>query len=186
MIVGPPAPPTTSSTWPRGSSTIVGVIAESMRLPGAIAFCSPCTSPNMFGCARLRGEVVHLVVEEEPGAAHPDRRAEAVVQRRRRRHGVALCVDDRVVRRVLRLAAGDDRRRRRVALIVDLRAQLARVLFARQLRLRHVRRTPDRRACCCGRGTRAGTTRRGGAPTACCRTARACRTSRECSASPSS
>ena len=28
---------------------IVGSIELSMRFPGWIAFCSPCTSPNMFG-----------------------------------------------------------------------------------------------------------------------------------------
>ena len=33
----------------RGSSTIVGDIALSIRLPGWIAFASPCTRPNMFG-----------------------------------------------------------------------------------------------------------------------------------------
>ena len=42
------------------------------------------------------------------------------------------------MRRVLRLARGDDRSGGRVALIVDLRSQLARVRFARQLRLRNV------------------------------------------------
>src|ERR1035441_8498852 len=46
MIVGPPAAPVTISSLPCGSSTIVGSIAESMRLPGRIAFASPCTSPN--------------------------------------------------------------------------------------------------------------------------------------------
>ena len=36
-----------------------------MRLPGAIAFASPCTRPNMFGRPGLRREVVHLIVQQE-------------------------------------------------------------------------------------------------------------------------
>ena len=69
MMRGPPAAPTTSSTLPSGSSTIVGDIALSIRLPGAMAFASPCTRPNMFGVPGLRGEVVHLVVQEEAAAS---------------------------------------------------------------------------------------------------------------------
>jgi hypothetical protein len=41
MMRGPPGVPTTRSNRPSGSSTMLGVIAESMRLPGAIAFASP-------------------------------------------------------------------------------------------------------------------------------------------------
>ena len=49
MMVGPPGVPTTMNSLPPRSRTIDGVIAESMRLPGAIAFASPCTKPYMFG-----------------------------------------------------------------------------------------------------------------------------------------
>src|SRR5213594_3479253 len=45
----PPGEPNTSSSPPVGSSTMEGVIADNMRLPGAMAFASPCTSPNRFG-----------------------------------------------------------------------------------------------------------------------------------------
>src|SRR4051794_4925585 len=48
MIVGPPAPPTTRTTFPSGAVTIVGAIDDSIRLPGAIAFASPCTRPKPF------------------------------------------------------------------------------------------------------------------------------------------
>ncbi len=49
MIVAPPGVPVTRSVRPSGSTTMVGVIADSMRLPGAMALASPCTSPNWFG-----------------------------------------------------------------------------------------------------------------------------------------
>src|SRR6266540_6989994 len=49
MIVGPPGVPTTISSCPSRSSTIDGVIAESIRLPGAMELASPCTKPNMYG-----------------------------------------------------------------------------------------------------------------------------------------
>ena len=45
----PPGEPNTSSSPPVGSSTMEGVMADNMRLPGAMAFASPCTSPNRFG-----------------------------------------------------------------------------------------------------------------------------------------
>jgi hypothetical protein len=41
MIVAPPGAPTTSRSAPSGASTIVGVMADSIRLPGAIAFAIP-------------------------------------------------------------------------------------------------------------------------------------------------
>ncbi len=46
MMVGPPAAPAMSKTLPSGPVTMVGAIDESMRLPGATAFGSPCTRPN--------------------------------------------------------------------------------------------------------------------------------------------
>ena len=46
--VRPPAAPVTSTSAPAESSTRVGVMLESMRLPGAIALRSPCTSPIAF------------------------------------------------------------------------------------------------------------------------------------------
>ena len=49
MIRGPPGVPVTMKSCPAESSTMVGVIAESIRLPGAIALASPCTRPYMFG-----------------------------------------------------------------------------------------------------------------------------------------
>ena len=49
MMRGPPGLPTTSISRPSGSSTMVGVIDDSIRLPGPTALASPCTSPNMLG-----------------------------------------------------------------------------------------------------------------------------------------
>jgi hypothetical protein len=68
MIVEPPGVPVTKKSSPSGSVTMVGVMAESMRFPGSMAFCSPCTSPNWFGTPGLAAKVVHLVVEEEARA----------------------------------------------------------------------------------------------------------------------
>ena len=48
MIVGPPGEPSTSSGLP-SLSTMVGVIAESGRFPGAIAFAALWINPYMFG-----------------------------------------------------------------------------------------------------------------------------------------
>ena len=44
MIVEPPGVPTTRKTAP-SLTTIVGVMADSMRLPGSITFALPWTSP---------------------------------------------------------------------------------------------------------------------------------------------
>ncbi len=49
MMNGPPLAPVTSSGRRSRSRTMVGVMAESMRLPGAMALASPCTRPYMFG-----------------------------------------------------------------------------------------------------------------------------------------
>src|SRR6267143_2431519 len=49
MIVGPPGVPTTICRLPALSSTIDGVMADSIRLLPATALASPCTSPYMFG-----------------------------------------------------------------------------------------------------------------------------------------
>ena len=47
-MVVPPGVPITKKGFPF-CNTKVGVIELSMRLPGAIALASPCTSPNWFG-----------------------------------------------------------------------------------------------------------------------------------------
>ena len=103
MMRDPPGLPSTSNSLP-SFTTIVGVIDESGRLPGAIAFASPCTRPNMFGVAGLRREVVHLVVEQEAGAGHDDAGAEAAVDRVGHRDRVAFGVDDGEMRRLGRFA----------------------------------------------------------------------------------
>ncbi len=53
MMVEPPGVPVTRSTRPCGSSTMVGVIAESMRAPGRTALARPCTRPNWLGTPGL-------------------------------------------------------------------------------------------------------------------------------------
>ena len=46
MIAGiTPGVPVIIRSVPAESSTMLGVIADSIRLPGSIAFASPCTSP---------------------------------------------------------------------------------------------------------------------------------------------
>src|SRR5439155_622272 len=45
----PPGDPNTRNSRPAGSSTIAGVIPDSIRFPGAMAFASPWTRPNRFG-----------------------------------------------------------------------------------------------------------------------------------------
>src|SRR5262245_20464851 len=49
MMNGPPLAPVTIDGLPFVPKTIVGVIADNIRLPGAIAFASPCTSSYWFG-----------------------------------------------------------------------------------------------------------------------------------------
>ena len=45
MMCAPPAAPVTTNGAPVESSTIVGVMLDSIRLPGAIAFASHCRRP---------------------------------------------------------------------------------------------------------------------------------------------
>src|SRR5256886_316725 len=58
----PPGEPNTSCSPPLGSSTMDGVMADNMRLPGAMAFASP-GKPNLFGL--VQGEANRLGL---PGA----------------------------------------------------------------------------------------------------------------------
>jgi hypothetical protein len=53
MMVAPPGDPVTRRTRPSGERTMVGVIDETMRFPGAMAFAVPCTSPNWLGVPGL-------------------------------------------------------------------------------------------------------------------------------------
>ena len=79
-------------------------------------------------------EVVHLVVEEKPGAANDHTGAISGIDRVRQRHGVALGVDDRVVRRVGPLRDGNavELLGRGCTAPRDGRSQLAGVFVARQ------------------------------------------------------
>ena len=68
--------------------------------------------------ALLDGEIVHLVVEEEPRSRRNDHGAEAAVDRVGRRYRIAILIDDRIVRRLgrfvrrlARLYLGRGRRR---------------------------------------------------------------------------
>ncbi len=85
----PPGAPAAMNSLP-SRRTMVGVMDESGRLPGAMAFASPCTRPNMFALAGLGGEVVHLVVQQESETRDRDAVAVAAVQRVGHGHGVAL------------------------------------------------------------------------------------------------
>ena len=76
MIVRPPGLPTTATSLP-SFATIVGVMLDSMRLPGRDEFGSVPISPSR-GQPGPAVEVAHLVVEQEAGARHDDRRAVAL------------------------------------------------------------------------------------------------------------
>src|ERR1041385_6089024 len=49
MMRGPPPAPASMNTRPLASSTIVGDIDDSIRLPGSIRLAVPWTSPNVLG-----------------------------------------------------------------------------------------------------------------------------------------
>ena len=97
MIVRPPGDPVTMNSVPF-FVTIVGLIELSIRLPGAMRLAGVPMSPRRVRFARLLVEVAHLVVENEPGAAHDDVRAEASLERVGVGDGVAVLVDDREMR----------------------------------------------------------------------------------------
>ena len=117
----PPGVPMTMATWP-SLSRIVGVMVDSGRLPGAIAFASPPTTPKMFGCAGLGGKVIHLVVEQEAGAHHHLAGTEVIVQCVGVRDRVAAGIGDGEVRGVVvRGKSGVHLAGRRATLRVHLR-----------------------------------------------------------------
>ena len=68
----PPGAPTVMNSLP-SFSTIVGVIDESGRLPGAIALASPCTRPNMFGAPGFdaKSSISLLSRKPRPGTVMP-------------------------------------------------------------------------------------------------------------------
>ena len=100
MIVDPPGLPVTMNTLPSGRSTIVGDIEDSGRLPGADRIGRALHQPEAIGHAGLRGEIVHLVVEEEAGVARHLADAEQIVERIGHGHGIALRIDHRIMRGV--------------------------------------------------------------------------------------
>jgi hypothetical protein len=113
MMVEPPGEPVTRRTRPSGPSTMVGVMAESIRLPGLDGVRLALHQPELVRHPRLGGEVVHLVVEQEPGAGHGDQVAVERVDGGGHGHRVAAAVDDRVVGGVLRLGPRADLARHR-------------------------------------------------------------------------
>ncbi len=80
-MMRPPPPTVTSIGFPSLPSTIVGVIDESIRLPGAIAFASPITSPSLFatpGCA-VKSSISLLSRNPAPGTTDADPFPELIV-----------------------------------------------------------------------------------------------------------
>ena len=69
---GPPGAPAVMNSLP-SLRTIVGVIDESGRLPGAIALASPCTRPNMFGVPGLaeKSSISLFSRKPSPGTVMP-------------------------------------------------------------------------------------------------------------------
>src|SRR6476646_9363236 len=66
MMNGPPLAPVTSSGRRSASRTIVGVIADSIRLPGAIALASPWTRPYMFAVPGLAAKSSISLLRRKP------------------------------------------------------------------------------------------------------------------------
>ena len=66
MIVAPPGVPVTRKRAPSASSTIVGLIADSMRFSAATAFRSPCTSPNWFGVPGFAAKSSMVLLRKNP------------------------------------------------------------------------------------------------------------------------
>src|SRR5258708_37680360 len=73
MMREPPAEPSTSAPPPSGPHTIVGDIDDNMRLPGAMALASPCTSPNMFAApgAIEKSSISSFSTNPRPGTVTP-------------------------------------------------------------------------------------------------------------------
>lgn len=63
IIREPPGEPRTKNTLP-SLVTIVGLMDDSGRLPGAMEFLSPCTNPYRF-FADFGGEIIHFIIQEE-------------------------------------------------------------------------------------------------------------------------
>src|SRR2546430_2108345 len=127
MMVGPPGVPSTMSSRPSRPSTIDGVIADSMRLYGAMALASPWIRPYMFGCPGAVVKSSISLFSRKPAPVHVERRL------RQRGHG------DGVVRGLGALARrGGERRRGRGAVRQDLAAQLGGVGLGEQPLQRHV------------------------------------------------
>ena len=66
MMVAPPGVPLTRKSAPSASSTIVGLIADSMRLPASTAFRSPCTRPNWFGVPGFAEKSSMVLLRKNP------------------------------------------------------------------------------------------------------------------------
>ena len=97
---------------PSGFSTNVGVMLESGRLPGAIAFASAPSEPKAVRHARLGREIVHLVVQHHARARNHQARAKEKVDGQRAGDTIALGIEHRKVRGLrARLGAGDARQR---------------------------------------------------------------------------
>ena len=98
MMREPPGLPTTMKVWP----SLEMMVGHRTRrtLAGLDGVLLPLDEPEEIGDAGLRGEVVHLVVEEEAGVAGDHPGAEAGVDGVGHRHRVAVLVDDGIVRRL--------------------------------------------------------------------------------------
>ena len=72
MMRPPPGPPTAMNSLP-SLVRIVGVIDDNGRLPGWIAFASPCTRPNMFGVPGFaaKSSISLFSRKPSPGAVTP-------------------------------------------------------------------------------------------------------------------
>src|ERR1043166_5944907 len=71
MMRGPPPAPASMNSWPLLSSTIVGDIDDSMRLPGSILLAAPWTRPNTLGVPGLDVKSSISLFSRKPATVTP-------------------------------------------------------------------------------------------------------------------
>ena len=94
----PPGPPTTMNSLP-SRVMIVGVIEDSGRFAGLDRVRLALHQSEHVRRSRLRGEIVHLVVQQKPEPRRGDSAAVTAVQRVSHAHRIPRLVDDGKMRR---------------------------------------------------------------------------------------
>ena len=100
MIIGDgsaPEAPRTRIGW-SSLSTMVGDMLERGLFFGAMALAAVPISPKLFGTPRLSHEVIHFVVENDPGLSCDEATPKAGVYGGRQCHCIASIIHDAKVR----------------------------------------------------------------------------------------